>query len=119
MTEIAFASATELAGAVRSRELSPVEIAQALLRRIDQVNPTVNAYVHIDHEAVLVRARELEVAITRGDSLGPLHGVPYSIKDLTASFSLYRLFSIRPTETESLEHMITDACPANAGACRA
>jgi len=107
MTEIAFASATELAGAVRSRELSPVEIAQALLRRIDEVNPTVNAYVHVDHEAVLARARELEAAITRGDSLGPLHGVPYSIKDLTAVAGLPMTWGLVPLKNQVPETSAT------------
>ena len=100
MTEIAFASATELAGAVRSRKLSPVEIAQELLRRIDEVNPTVNAYVHVDHEAVLARARELMSAVTRGDALGPLHGVPYSIKDLTAVAGLPMTWGLVPLKDQ-------------------
>jgi aspartyl-tRNA(Asn)/glutamyl-tRNA(Gln) amidotransferase subunit A len=84
MTEIAWASAAELARAVRQRRLSPVEIADALLARIEVVNPGINAYVHLDADRVRRRARDLEAAVMRGDELGVLHGVPYSIKDLTA-----------------------------------
>jgi Asp-tRNA(Asn)/Glu-tRNA(Gln) amidotransferase A subunit family amidase len=84
MTEIAWASAAELAHAVRQRRLSPVEIADALLARMEVVNPGINAYVHVDADRVRRRARELEAAVMRGDELGVLHGVPYSIKDLTA-----------------------------------
>ena len=84
MNEIAWASAAELAHAVRQRRLSPVEIADALLARMEVVNPGINAYVHVDAERVRRRARDLEAAAMRGDELGVLHGVPYSIKDLTA-----------------------------------
>jgi amidase len=84
MSDLAFTPATELAEAVRRRRLSPVEIAEALIARIERVDPKLNAYVHHDPEAVRTRARELETAVARGDALGLLHGVPYSIKDLTA-----------------------------------
>ncbi len=84
MTEIAWASAAELARAVRQRRLSPVEIADALLARMAVVNPGINAYVHVDADGVRRRARNLESAVMRGNELGVLHGVPYSIKDLTA-----------------------------------
>ncbi len=84
MTDIAWASAAELARAVRERRLSPVEIADALLARIHSVNADLNAYVHVDADRVRRRAQDLEAAVMRGDELGALHGVPYSIKDLTA-----------------------------------
>ena len=66
MTEIAWASAAELARAVRQRRLSPVEIADALLARIEDVNPGINAYVHVDADRVRRRARDLEAAVMRG-----------------------------------------------------
>jgi Asp-tRNA(Asn)/Glu-tRNA(Gln) amidotransferase A subunit family amidase len=75
-----WASAAELARAVRERRLSPVEVADALLARLETVNPVINAYVHVDPDRVRLRARELESAVMRGDDLGLLHGVPYSIK---------------------------------------
>jgi Asp-tRNA(Asn)/Glu-tRNA(Gln) amidotransferase A subunit family amidase len=84
MSEIAWMSAAELAGAVRQRRLSPVEIADALLARLEAVNPGINAYVHVDADRVRRRARDLEAAVMGGAALGPLHGVPYSVKDLTA-----------------------------------
>jgi aspartyl-tRNA(Asn)/glutamyl-tRNA(Gln) amidotransferase subunit A len=84
VTAIEWASASELAREVRNRRLSPVEIAEALLARIEAVNGDINAFVHVDADRVRRRARELEAAVTRGETLGALHGVPYSIKDLTA-----------------------------------
>jgi Asp-tRNA(Asn)/Glu-tRNA(Gln) amidotransferase A subunit family amidase len=80
--EFAWMPATEAAAAVRSKRLSPVELTRALLDRIDAVNPALNAYVLVTHEMALQQAQAAEDAVMRGDPLGPLHGVPVSIKDL-------------------------------------
>ena len=73
-------SAHEIAAQIRSREVSPVEVARIHLERIERVNPKLNAFVHYQPEIVLTQAREAESAMLRGDGLGPLHGVPLSIK---------------------------------------
>ena len=75
-------SAREIAGQIRRKELSPVEVARAHLDRIERLNPRLNAFVDYKPEAVLAQAREAEKAILRRDKdeLGPLHGVPLSIK---------------------------------------
>jgi aspartyl-tRNA(Asn)/glutamyl-tRNA(Gln) amidotransferase subunit A len=96
MTEIAFASAIDLRAAVRTRTLSPVEIADTLLERLAQVNPALNAYVHVDPERVRARAHLLEEAVMRGEPLGPLHGVPYSIKEMTPVAGLPHTLGLVP-----------------------
>ena len=78
--ELAFAGARELAALIRARELSPVELVDVLLARIEELNPRLNAVVTLYPDAVAL-AREAEAALTRGDALGPLHGVPFTIKD--------------------------------------
>ena len=78
--EICFAPATELAARIRQKSLSPVEVAQAHLDRIERLNPTLNAIVFFAADP-LAQAREAEAAVMRGDYLGPLHGVPYTLKD--------------------------------------
>ena len=78
--EIWYADATELAEKIRIRALSPVEVVQAHLDRIQAINPGLNAVVCLD-ESALDRARQAEEAVMRGDELGPLHGVPFTIKD--------------------------------------
>ena len=78
--EVCFAPATELAARIRQKSLSPVEVVQAHLDRIEQVNPILNAIVFFADDP-LARAREAEAAVMRGDDLGPLHGVPYTLKD--------------------------------------
>jgi Asp-tRNA(Asn)/Glu-tRNA(Gln) amidotransferase A subunit family amidase len=73
-------SAREIAAQIRRKVISPVEVARAHLERIERLNPKLNAFVDLQPEAVLAQAREAEKAIRRGDELGPLHGVPLSIK---------------------------------------
>jgi Asp-tRNA(Asn)/Glu-tRNA(Gln) amidotransferase A subunit family amidase len=78
--EVAFADAVLLAAAVRSKELSPVEIVGALRERAEALNPTVNALV-TPFEDVERSARVAEAAVVRGEEVGPLHGVPFTVKD--------------------------------------
>jgi Asp-tRNA(Asn)/Glu-tRNA(Gln) amidotransferase A subunit family amidase len=73
-------SAREIAAQICRKTVSPVEVARAHLDRIERLNPRLNAFVDFRPEAVLAQARKAEKAILRGDELGPLHGVPLSIK---------------------------------------
>src|SRR3954463_5160602 len=79
-TDLIYTDATELAELIRTREVSPVEVMQAHLDRIEAVNPEVNAIVTIADNA-LGSAKAAEAAVLRGDELGPLHGVPFTVKD--------------------------------------
>ncbi len=82
--DLCFVPATMLQRLYRSRKASPLEVMQAVLARIDAVNPRVNAYVTVAREQALAAAKKATAALARkGASLGPLHGVPVSIKDLT------------------------------------
>jgi len=73
-------SAREIASQIRAKAISAVEVARLHLDRIEQLNPKLNALVDCQPETVLAQARKAEKAILNGDSLGPLHGVPVSIK---------------------------------------
>jgi amidase len=81
--DLCFTPATELVRLYRARKVSPLEVMQAVLARVDQVNPQVNAYVTVAQESALKAARAATRALKRGAKLPPLHGVPVSIKDLT------------------------------------
>ena len=81
-TDLCYTPATELARLIRTRALSPVEITRAVLERIERVNPSVNAYCTVTADLAMDTARAAEQAVMRGEVLGPLHGVPYSVKDL-------------------------------------
>ena len=80
MEELTSLTATKLAELIRTRAISPVEVVTAYLQRIERVNPSLNAIVTLAPDA-LDRAREAEKTVMRGDEVGPLHGVPLTIKD--------------------------------------
>jgi aspartyl-tRNA(Asn)/glutamyl-tRNA(Gln) amidotransferase subunit A len=81
-SELCWMTAAELAAAIRRKKISPVEVVDATLERIEQLK-ALNAYVTVDAEGARRAARAAERALTRkGARLGPLHGVPFSVKDL-------------------------------------
>ena len=69
-----------MAEKVRRRKLSPIELVRAHLERVEKLNPKINALVEVDGERALDEARGAEARVMSGDALGPLHGVPISIK---------------------------------------
>ncbi len=79
--ELCFADATELAGLVRSRQVSPVDIVEAHLHRIELVNPKIDAIVTLMAERARETAKKAEVASRTGEASGVFHGVPFSVKD--------------------------------------
>jgi amidase len=81
MDEITYASASEIARAIRQGDVSSAEVVEAHLARIEEVNPKLNAVVHVTADAARRRAREADEARARGEEWGPLHGVPVTIKD--------------------------------------
>ena len=80
--EICFMTATELAGRIRRRELSAVEVMEAHLQRIEVANPKVNAIVTLLPERAMYGARAADEKLARGLPVGPLHGLPVAHKDL-------------------------------------
>jgi aspartyl-tRNA(Asn)/glutamyl-tRNA(Gln) amidotransferase subunit A len=83
--ELAFAAIAELAPRLAARELSPVELTEATLARIEQLEPKLNAFIAVTAESARHAARAAEAAIMAGQHLGPLHGIPVAIKDLYAT----------------------------------
>src|SRR5512143_3814806 len=80
-TDLAFRSTTALAAALRAREIGCVELLEHYLDRVERLNPSLNAIVTLDAERARARAAEADRALARGETWGPLHGVPYTIKD--------------------------------------
>lgn len=83
--DLAYLSAAELSGLIRERELSPVQLARSTLARIERSQPVLNAFITVCAEDALSAARGAEQAVMRRDSLPPLHGVPFSVKDLVST----------------------------------
>jgi amidase len=80
MKSLHYASIAEIRESVRTKKLSPVEIVDAHLDRIEAVQPKLNAFVHLDAEGARAQARRSEDAVRQGRELGPLHGVPVTLK---------------------------------------
>lgn len=82
MTDLTELSARDAAALIADRSLSPVDLAKAAIAQIEKINPAVNALADHDFDAVLNEAHAAEAAVMRGDTLGPLHGVPFGVKDM-------------------------------------
>jgi aspartyl-tRNA(Asn)/glutamyl-tRNA(Gln) amidotransferase subunit A len=83
--DLAYASIAELAPRLAARELSPVELTEAVLARIERLEPQLNAFIQLTAESARHAARAAEAAIMAGHHQGPLHGIPVAIKDLYAT----------------------------------
>jgi amidase len=79
--DLVFSSAIELAAAIRARRVSATEVLEAHLAQIEQHNPVLNAIVITDIEGARARAHEADAALEHGEVWGPLHGVPFTLKD--------------------------------------
>jgi aspartyl-tRNA(Asn)/glutamyl-tRNA(Gln) amidotransferase subunit A len=80
-TDLALITLAAASGRVRKRTISPVELTEACLRRIERLNPSLNAYITVTSEAALTQARGLEAELQQGHWRGPLHGIPIALKD--------------------------------------
>lgn len=90
-----YASARVLAEAIRRKRLSSLEVVDACLRRIEQVNPKLNAVVQLTAESARAGARQADAELARGKLRGPLHGVPFTVKD---SFDVAGVISTAGTQ---------------------
>jgi len=80
MDDLTFFAAVEMARQIREKKISATELAEAHLAKIERLNPKLNAFVQVDAERVRREARQADAALMSGQGLGPLHGVPISIK---------------------------------------
>jgi Asp-tRNA(Asn)/Glu-tRNA(Gln) amidotransferase A subunit family amidase len=81
-TDLCFTPATELARLIRAREVSPVEIAEAVLARIERLNSRINAFLTVTADLAREQAKAAEARARRSELIGPLDGIPFTIKDL-------------------------------------
>jgi aspartyl-tRNA(Asn)/glutamyl-tRNA(Gln) amidotransferase subunit A len=92
MSDLAFTSAAKLARLIAGRTLSPVELVDVVLDRIERAQPVLNALITVTAEEARAAAREAEAAMMHGAVLRPLFGVPFSVKDLVDTASVRTTF---------------------------
>jgi amidase len=115
VTDLAFTPATELARLVRDREVSPVELTESFLKRIDDLDERLNSFVTVASDQALDAARRAEEKVASGAELPPFHGVPISIKDLQETAGIRTTLSTKvladyvPDEDEHAVRRIKDA----------
>jgi Asp-tRNA(Asn)/Glu-tRNA(Gln) amidotransferase A subunit family amidase len=93
--DLCYTPAVELAALIRKRAVSPVEVLTAVLARIGGLDGQFHAFLTLDAERAMDTARAAEAAVARGDALGPLHGIPVSIKDLEPTAGLRTTFGTK------------------------
>jgi len=112
MTNISIAEASDL---LRRKKISPVELTTSCLNRIEELNPTINAFITVMRDSALAQAREAENKIRAGKWRGPLHGIPIGLKDLIDTAGVKTtcasaLFAERvPTEDAEVVRRLKDA----------
>ena len=113
--EICYMPANVLASRIQTREISPVEVLDALLARIEQINPAINAIVTLSADTAREAAKLAEAAVRRGGRVGALHGVPILVKDLTLTAGVRTTFGSEiyanhvPTQDASLVERLKNA----------
>ncbi|MDD9877147.1 MAG: amidase family protein [Magnetovibrio sp.] len=96
--ELGYMPATEMAGRIKAGELSPVEATAAALARIERLQPDFNAFITVCGDQAMDAARAAEADVTAGKALGPLHGVPFSVKDLVNTEGVLTTFGSQAFE---------------------
>lgn len=105
--ELAYATIRELAERLRRRALSPVELTELYLARLERIGPELGAVVTLMRDSALEEARRAEREIRAGRYLGPLHGIPYGAKDLLATAGVPTTWGAAPYRDQVFEHDAT------------
>lgn len=113
-TELAYTPATELGRLIGAKQVSPVEIAEAVLARIERLNPRLNAFLTVTADHAQDLARAAEARMLRGERRAPLDGIPYSIKDLDVTAGIRTTYG-----SKFFEHHLPAADSAMAARLRA
>ncbi len=90
--DLAFAPVSKLTSLIRKKEVSPVELTRTVLERIDKSQSSLNAFITVCDDQALRQAKVAEQTIMRGDPLGPLHGIPFSVKDTISTENVRTTF---------------------------
>src|SRR5262245_32172300 len=102
--DVLFASIRELGTRIRKGKLSPVALAEAYLDRLDKIGPKLGAVVTVTRELALKEARAAEDELRKGKDRGPLHGIPYGVKDLVATRGIATTWGAEPYRKQVFDY---------------
>jgi len=105
--ELFYLTVSELAKRIESKKLSPVELTQSYLDRSQRLGPRFNAYARLTPEIALTQAKAAEKEIQRGHYRGPLHGIPYAVKDLLSVKGLPTTWGAKPFANQIFNYSAT------------
>lgn len=105
--DILFSGVRSLSESIRTRKLSPVELTEAYLRRLETIGPKLNAVVTVTRDLALAQARAAEKEIAAGKYRGPLHGIPYGIKDAFATKGVPTTWGTAPYRNQVFDYDAT------------
>src|SRR5262245_22883871 len=106
-SDLFFTSIRELGGRLRNRRVSSVELTQASLDRLERIGPKLGAVVTITRERALKEAKAADEAIRQGNHRGPLHGIPYGVKDLLATKGIPTTWGAEPYRNQVFDYDAT------------
>ena len=101
--DVLYLSVRELGEKIRAKQLSPVELTEAYLKRSETIGPRLNAYATLTPERALDEAKQAEREIAKGKIRGPLHGIPYAAKDLLAAKGYPTTWGARPFANQTFD----------------
>ena len=113
--DLLHASITQVSQLIRKRELSPVELTEACIRQSERLDPTLKAFTTLASEHALGKARQAETEIASGRYRGPLHGIPYTLKDVIATrdvrttFGNPREMDFKPQKSATVHNLLENA----------
>lgn len=107
LEDLAFASIAELAGLIRTRRVSPVDLTMMYLERLKKYGPQLHCIVTLTEDLALEQAREAEREIRRGRYRGPLHGIPWGAKDLFATKGIPTTWGAEPYRNQVIDYDAT------------
>src|SRR5258708_20641521 len=115
--DLLFSSVRELGDKIRARRLSPVALAEAYLDRLEKIGPKLGAVVTVTRDRALTEAKQAEQEIKDGKYRGPLHGIPYGVKDLLATKGIPTTWGAEPYRKQVFDHdatVVKKLCDAGA-----
>jgi aspartyl-tRNA(Asn)/glutamyl-tRNA(Gln) amidotransferase subunit A len=105
--DVVFSPISALGILIRSRQVSPVELTEAYLERLEELGPRLNSVATVIHESALAEARSAEFEIGRGSYRGALHGIPYGAKDLLATSGIRTTWGAPPCQNQIFDYDAT------------